>query len=92
MQAPPFFRFMAMTGVHAILFKFSLAKAAGKKAPFSRAPLQLDDGCAFEPGLGEDHVRLTRRLAAGRRERVVRGATPVECLKSDLSTPSAISR
>ena len=36
-------------------------------------------------------VYSTRRLAAGRRERVVRGAT-VECLKSDLSTPSAISR
>ena len=63
-----------------------------EKAPFVLAPLQLDDECAFEPGLGEDHVRLTRRLAAGRRERVVRGATSVECLKSDLSTPSAISR
>src|SRR5262249_242574 len=65
--------------VHAILLKLSLAKAAGKKAPFVLAPLQLDDECAVEPGLGEHYVRLARRLAADRRERVVREATSVEC-------------
>ena len=41
-----------------------LAEAAGEEASFVLAPFELDDEGALELGLGEDHGRLTRRLAA----------------------------
>ena len=71
--------------LHAALFEFLSAKAAGKEASLVLASFQLDDEGAFELGLGEDHGALTRRLAE--REQSRAGAS-----SQAPRTPSAISR
>ena len=79
----------AMIGFRPWSSKLVLAEGAGKEASLVLAPLQLDDEGAFEPGLGEDHVRLTDGLVT-----VAEGTSPataLECLRSDVRTPSAIS-
>ena len=64
-RSVPFLRFeamlaWAMTGFRPRCRELVLAEGAGKEASLVLPPLQVDDECAFELGLGEDHVgRLT---------------------------------
>jgi hypothetical protein len=56
-RSVPFLRFVAMLAwTKAALPEFPLAEGPGKGASVVLPPLQVDDECAFELGLGEDHV------------------------------------